>query len=81
MPVEYELIRSIGTVSRAERKKVGVLRTDAQLYRQERVGGPTSTASAGKILYWRQHNRVDVQDARYLDFDQLGGGNLPNVPF
>ena len=56
-------------------------RTDAQLYRQERVGGPTSTASAGKILYWRQHNRVDVQDARYLDFDQLGGGNLPNVPF
>lgn len=56
-------------------------RTDAQLYRQERVGGPTSTASAGKILYWRQHNRVDVQDARYLDFDQLGGGSLPNAPF
>jgi len=56
-------------------------RTDAQLYRQERVGGPTSTASAGKILYWRRHNRVDVQDARYLDFDQLGGGSLPNVPF
>lgn len=56
-------------------------RTDAQLYRQERVGGPTSTASAGKILYWRQHNRVDVQDARYLDFDQLGGGSLPNASF
>jgi len=56
-------------------------RTDAQLYRQERVGGPTSTASAGKILYWRRHNRVDVQDARYLDFDQLGGGSLPNAPF
>ncbi len=56
-------------------------RTDAQLYRQERIGGPTSTASAGKILYWRQHNRVDVQDARYLDFDQLGGGSLPNAPF
>jgi len=56
-------------------------RTDAQLFRQERVGGPTSTASAGKILYWRQHNRVDVQDARYLDFDQLGGGSLPNAPF
>lgn len=56
-------------------------RTDAQLFRQDRVGGPTSTASAGKILYWRQHNRVEVQDARYLDFDQIGGGgSMPSFP-
>jgi hypothetical protein len=56
-------------------------RTDAQLFRQDRVGGPTSSASAGKILYWRQHNRVEVQDARYLDFDQIGGGgSLPSFP-
>jgi len=32
VPVEYELIRSIGTVAQGERKKIGVLRTDAQLY-------------------------------------------------
>jgi hypothetical protein len=46
-------------------------RSDAQLYRQERVGAPTSTASAGKIFYWRGLNRVDIQDARYLDLDQI----------
>jgi hypothetical protein len=35
------------------------------------VGAPTSTASAGKISYWRSLNRVDVHDARYLDLDQI----------
>jgi ABC-2 type transport system permease protein len=30
-PVEYELIRSLNTVSQPKRKKLGVLRTDAQL--------------------------------------------------
>jgi hypothetical protein len=49
-------------------------RSDAQLFRQLRVGAPTSSASAGKILYWRALNRVDVDDARYLDLDQLGAG-------
>jgi hypothetical protein len=46
-------------------------RSDAQLYRQERVGSPISTASAGKIHYWRGLNRVDIHDARYLDLDQI----------
>ena len=55
-------------------------RSDAQLFRQDRVGGPTSSASAGKILYWRKYNRVEVKDARYLDLDQIGGANLPQIP-
>jgi ABC-2 type transport system permease protein len=32
IPVEYELVRSIGTVSEQKRKKIGVLTTDAKLY-------------------------------------------------
>ena len=32
VPVEYELIRSIGTVAHGERKKLGVVRTDAQMF-------------------------------------------------
>jgi hypothetical protein len=49
-------------------------RSDAQLFRQAKVGAATSSASAGKILYWRAINRVDVDDARFLDMDQLGAG-------
>jgi len=49
-------------------------RSDAQLFRQLRVGAAPSSASAGKIFYWRSQNRVDVDDARFLDLDQLGGG-------
>ena len=56
-------------------------RSDAQLFRQERIGAPTSSASAGKILYWRGLNQVEVNDARYLDFDQLPGGKgAPSLP-
>jgi hypothetical protein len=47
-------------------------RSDAQLFRQVKLGAPTSSASAGKILYWRTLNQVEVNDARYLDFDQFG---------
>ncbi|MHB0956553.1 MAG: Gldg family protein [Pirellulaceae bacterium] len=32
IPVEYELIRSINTVAQTERKTIGVVRTDAQLF-------------------------------------------------
>ena len=49
-------------------------RSDAQLFRQLKAGAQPSSASAGKILYWRGLNRVDVEDARYLDLDQLRGG-------
>ncbi len=34
IPVEYELVRSLATVTQQKRKKIGVLQTDAQLYGQ-----------------------------------------------
>jgi len=56
-------------------------RSDAQLFRQLKVGAPMSSASAGKILYWRALNRVDVDDARFLDLDRIGGGGAaPRLP-
>jgi hypothetical protein len=56
-------------------------RSDAQLFRQERIGAPTSSASAGKILYWRGLNQVEVNDARFIDLEQLGGtGGASRLP-
>jgi len=56
-------------------------RTDAQLFLQQQVGAPTSNASAGRIVFWPGERRVEVNDARYLDLDQLGGGGkTPPLP-
>lgn len=49
-------------------------RRDAELSRQTRIGGPQSHLSARKIMYWRFDNRVEVDDARSLEFNALGGG-------
>jgi hypothetical protein len=48
---------------------------DAQLFRQSRPGGPTSQAAARRIMFWRSTNRVEVDDARFLDIGNLGGGS------
>ncbi|GAA4424225.1 Gldg family protein [Bremerella cremea] len=42
VPVEYELVRSMGTVSEKQRKRLGILSTDAQLFggiQQNPLGG------------------------------------------
>lgn len=46
-------------------------RQDAELTRQTRIGGPQSHLKARKIMYWRFDNRVEVDDARMLDLQQL----------
>lgn len=47
-------------------------RSDAELWRQSRVGGPTEHAAARKILFWQRENRAQVDDARFLDLSQFG---------
>jgi len=44
IPTEYELVRSIATVSQQKRKRIGVVATDAQLYGQPdfQMGSPGS---------------------------------------
>ena len=41
IPIEYELVRSISTVAEQERKKLGVVKTDAQLFGGFSMQGPT----------------------------------------
>ena len=48
-------------------------RTDAQLYRQQQIGGPTSQATAGRIFFWPGTNRLKVDGARSLELSQFGG--------
>ncbi|HYW78067.1 MAG TPA: hypothetical protein VE890_00760, partial [Thermoguttaceae bacterium] len=48
-------------------------RTDAKLYRQERVGGQTSQAAARKILYWPKTQQLRVEDARSFELSQFPG--------
>ena len=48
-------------------------RTDAELFRQEQVGGQTSQAAARKILYWPGTKQLRVEDARSFELSQFPG--------
>ncbi len=55
----------------------GTGRSDARLWRQTGPGAPATQAAARKILYWRSTNRVEVNDAKYLNLGQLRPPNQP----
>ncbi len=42
-------------------------RTDAELYYQAHIGGPTSQAAARRIFFWPRSNRLKVDGARSLE--------------
>ena len=49
-------------------------RSDAQLFRQQQVGGPMATAAAQRILFWPGSNRLKVDGARSLELSHFQPG-------
>lgn len=72
IPVEYELVRSIATVAQQERKRVGVLKTDAPLMGGFSMQGPTEEARIITELK-KQYDIVEVDPATPIteQFDVL----------
>lgn len=58
VPVEYELVRSINTVSRGERKRVGIVATDAKL-----MGGSVMNGMSFQQI--EKHPLVDELEKQY----------------
>ncbi|MGV3485201.1 MAG: Gldg family protein [Planctomycetaceae bacterium] len=58
IPVEYELVRSINTVARGERKRVGIVATDARL-----MGGTVMTGMSFQQV--QKHPLVDELEKQY----------------
>jgi hypothetical protein len=52
-------------------------RRDAELTRQQRLGGEPSFMKAQKITYWHKDDRADVHNADRIEFNQLEGLKLP----
>ena len=71
IPVEYELVRSINTVARGERKRIGIVKTDAQL-----MGG---TVMMGMQLQRVPKHPIVEELARQYKVDSVDL-NAPIVP-
>ena len=63
IPVEYELVRSICTVADQERKKLGVLKTDVQLFGGFSMQGPTEESQLIAELK-KQYDVVEVDPSK-----------------
>ena len=63
IPVEYELVRSICTVAGQQRKKLGVLKTDAQLFGGFSMQGPTEESQIITELK-KQYDVAEVDPAK-----------------
>jgi len=74
IPVEYELVRSIATVTEQQRKKIGILDTDAQLYGGFDMQMMSSSANwpiVDELQKQYQVERVDPNVAISDDYDAL----------
>lgn len=66
IPVEYELIRSIGTVAEGMRKKVGIVRTDAQLFGGITIAGGVPQQVPKSDLVVELEKQYDVEEVQAL---------------
>ncbi len=57
IPFEYELIRSLGTVTQEKRKRVGVLATDAQVFGRFNPMNPAREAIGRSSTSWKNNTR------------------------
>jgi ABC-2 type transport system permease protein len=72
IPIEYELVRSICTVADQERKRLGVLKTDVQLFGGFSMQGPTDESQLVAELR-KQYDVVEVDPSKPITdrFDVL----------
>lgn len=63
IPVEYELVRSICTVAQQQRKKLGVLKTDVQLFGGFSMQGPSEESPLVAELK-KQYDVVEVDPSK-----------------
>ena len=62
IPVEYELVRSICTVAKKERKKVGIVRTDAQLFGGFTFAGGRPQQMPKQLIVEELEKQYDVKE-------------------
>ncbi len=70
IPIEYELVRSIATVTQQKRKKLGVVDTDASLYGNFMSGSP-NWPIIEELEKQYEVKRVDLQGPLDEEFDVL----------
>ena len=85
IPVEYELVRAINTVTQQKRKRIGVLQTDASLFGSYSMGGASSPRWPIITELEKQFDVTQV-DANAADFDledvpdELAKAAVPAAP-
>lgn len=72
IPIEYELVRSICTVAQQKRRRLGVLKTDAQLLGSMSMQGPTEESQLVTELR-KQYEVIEVDPSKPITqrFDVL----------
>jgi hypothetical protein len=55
-------------------------RSDALVFRQEKLGGPRSNITASRILFWPSTSRIQVDNGQFIDLGPTSGKPLDRDP-